>query len=333
MVAMTPDLAAQLGAIFYRVVLPILLVVATGFFVQRILDLDLKTLTNVHFYCIMPVVVFTSLVGSELRGSDVGIIVAFGVIVIAMMGILTYLAALLIRTPSNQRAVVTLSGMMQNSGNFGMPLQRLAFRDAGLADPALAIQSFLLISQSIMTFTVGISLASGGHRRLQLREQVVQILRLPPLYALVLGLVILGLRRFAVFSSPALLQSLDPLWQAMQMIRGAFIGLALLTLGAQLSAIRTDRDPQAQRVGVAVAMRLLVTPILSYGLIRLAGFDGFLARVLLIGTSNPTAINTLLLCMWFDNSPGYVARAVLYSTLLAPITVTAVIYLAGVLFP
>jgi predicted permease len=327
------DLAAQLGTIFYRVVLPILLVVGTGFVVQRILDLDLKTLTNVHFFCIMPVVVFTSLVGSELRGTDVGIIVAFGVIVIAIMGVLTYLASLLIRTPRDRRAAVTLSGMMQNSGNFGMPLQRLAFRGTGSADAALAMQSFLLISQSIMTFTVGISLASGGHRRLKLREQIVQILRLPPLYALMLGLIVLGLRRFPAASSPVVVQGLDPLWQAMQMIRGAFIGLALFVLGAQLATIRTGDRGQGDSVGLAVAMRLLVTPILSYVLIRLGGFEGFMARVLLIGTANPTAINTLLLCMKFENSPEYVARAVLYSTLLAPLTVTPVIHLAGVLFP
>ncbi len=82
-----------------------------------------------------------------------------------------------------------------------------------------------------------------------------------------------------------------------------------------------------------VILKLVAAPIVSYLLIRLFGIDGFLGRVLLIGTANPTAINTLLMCMKFDNHPGLVAKAVLYTTVLAPLVVTPIITVAGVLFP
>ena len=36
----------------------------------------------------------------------------------------------------------------------------------------------------------------------------------------------------------------------------------------------------------------------------------------------------MLLCLEFDNHPDFAARAVLYSTLLSPVTVTLVVFLA-----
>ena len=54
----------------------------------------------------------------------------------------------------------------------------------------------------------------------------------------------------------------------------------------------------------------------------------FLAQMLLISTATPTAINVMLLCLQFDNHPDYAARTVFYTTLLSPLTVTLVIFLA-----
>jgi len=58
------------------------------------------------------------------------------------------------------------------------------------------------------------------------------------------------------------------------------------------------------------------------------GLTGLMAQVLLISSATPTAVNCMLFCLQFDNHPDYAARAVFYSTLLSPITVTGVIFLA-----
>jgi len=83
-----------------------------------------------------------------------------------------------------------------------------------------------------------------------------------------------------------------------------------------------------------VGLRLLAGPVIGLGLIYAFGLTGFLAQMLLISTASPTAVNCMLLCMEFENHPDYAARAVFYSTLLSPLTVTLVIYLAqGGVFP
>jgi predicted permease len=71
-----------------------------------------------------------------------------------------------------------------------------------------------------------------------------------------------------------------------------------------------------------------VGPALGLGLIYLFGLKGALAQMLLIGTATPTAVNCMLMCLQFDNHPDYATKAVFYSTLVSPVTVTVVIFLA-----
>jgi predicted permease len=324
------DLLAQLATIFYRVVLPILLVAGAGYAVQKALRLDITTLSNLHFYCVMPAMVFASIVGTELRGSEAAFIVLFGFACIGLAGALAWGITLAVRLRRDLRNPTVMVAMMHNSGNFGIPLQNLAFAGTGMSELAVSMQSFLLITQAVTTFTVGVLLAAGGKAQVTFGQTLRQIRRFPALYAVAAGLAVAGARA-ALRGSAGAGAVFDPFWQALLVIKNVFVGLALLTMGAQLATLRIGRS--GYPVALSVAMRLVLSPIVAFALIRLLGVDGFLAKVLMIGTCSPTAINTLLLCLKFDNHPDYVARSVFFSTLFSPLTVTPVIYLARLLFP
>jgi predicted permease len=325
-------LLCELATIFYRVVLPILLVTATGFAVQKSLKLDITTLSNLHFYCVMPGMVFTSIVGTELKGSQAAFIVLFGFACIAAAGGIAWAITLAVRLRRDLRNPTVMVAMMNNSGNYGIPLQNLAFAGTGMSELAVSMQSFLLITQSIATFTVGVLLAAGGKAHVTFRQTLRQIRQFPALYAVAAGVAVALARAPAGAAwAGAAAAVFDPFWQALLVIKNIFVGLALLTMGAQLATLRVGRSEYP--VAMSVAMRLVVAPVVAFALIRLRGVSGFLARVLMIGTCSPTAINTLLLCIKFDNHPDYVARSVFFSTLLSPLTVTPVIYIARLLFP
>ncbi len=121
-------------------------------------------------------------------------------------------------------------------------------------------------------------------------------------------------------------RALLPFWTALQYLRVSFIAVALCALGAQVGLI--SYDGKRYPVKLSVALRLLGGPALGLALIYVMGLEGFLAQVLLISTTTPTAVNALLLSVEFRSNPDYTARAVLYSTLLSPITVTLGILLA-----
>lgn len=320
------ELPAQLGQIFYAIVLPILLLAGIGFALQRRLGLEMTTLRRLNFYFVMPAMVYYAVVTSELSARIVLTVAAFAATCVAVMALVTYVAARVRRVPANLRRTMLMTTMLHNSGNYGLPLQDLAFRPTGQDAPAITYQAFVMITQNLITFTVGILLAAGGRKDRHWRQNLLHIAKFPPIYALTAALITVQIRVWLGDAAPGVAKDLAPLWEVVVRVKGAFIAIALLTLGAQLATV--NRRAHNYPVKLSVLLRLIAGPMVGLGVIYAMGLHGLLAQVMLIATSTPTAVNCMLLCLEFDNHPDYAARAVFYSTLLSPITVTLTIFLA-----
>lgn len=326
------ELPAQLAEIFYTIMLPILLLAGIGWVIQRALGLEMATLRRLNFYFIMPALVYVALVSSPLAAGDVLTVVAFGLTCLVIQGTLTYAIARLRRFPPDLRRAAMMTTMFHNSGNCGLPLQEMAFSRVGLGDAAKIYQTFVMLTQNVVNFTVGILIVSGGGDDRRWKQNLRHIVRFPPLYALSAALVTILIRRSLGDAAPAVAEALAPLWTVVVLVKNAFIAVALLTLGAQLAAVgrHTDRHP----VKMSLVLRLLVGPAIALAVIYTMGLTGLIAQVLLISAATPTAVNCMLLCLEFENNPDFAARAVFYSTLLSPVTLTLTIFFAqGNLLP
>lgn len=318
----------QLGHVFYFIVLPVLLLAGIGFVLQRKFTLEMRTLRYLNFYFTIPCVIYASVVTARVTPGDVGTVVLFGLAMMASAGSLTWFVAVLRGVPRHHRNAMLMTVIFMNSGNFGLPLQSLAFRRLGLGAEARSLQAFAMITQNFTTFTLGILLAAGGGKRdSHWKQNLVHILKFPPIYALIAGILTVQIRTWiGAGSADEVLAALRPFWDVIRHIQHAFIPLALCTLGAQLALVRTGG--KTYPITLSVVLRLLAAPAIGVGMVYLFGLKGFLAQMLLISTSYPTAVNCMMLCLEFDNHPDFAARTVFYSTLLSPITVTAVIFLA-----
>jgi hypothetical protein len=329
------ELPARLGHIFYFIVLPMLLLAGLGYAIQRGLGLEMATLKRLNFCFVIPGVIYCSLVQSRVGAADALRVVLFALAMQACLGVLTYLAAVLRRIPRDQRNALVMTTIYYNSGNFGLPLQELAFGSGAAGALAVSRQVFVMVTQNFTSFTIGVGLAAGGRRRQSWRRNLVHVARLPPVYALLAAVATIQVRGLLGEHAAGVGDALAPFWQTLTYVRNAFIGVALLTLGAQLGTVRRDGaggsgagSARRYPVALSVLLRLLVGPAIGLGLVYALGLRGSLAQMLLISTASPTAVNCMLLCLEFDNHPAFAARAVLYSTLLAPVTVTLVVYLA-----
>jgi len=330
MLADLSDLPTQLGTIFYHIVLPMLLIIGIGFVVQRKLGLDMKTMVRLNFYFIVPAIIYYVLVTSELNAGDVGVVVGYHVVMILILGGITWLAGALRGIPRDQRSTMMMATMFYNSGNYGMPMQDLAFRSAGLGTIAMGLQAFVMVTQNFVSFTLGILIASSGSSKdRHWKENLLHIVKFPPLYALAAALITIQIRRMLSDEQADLVfTALGPFWSALGYIKAAFIAIALVTLGAQLAVVKHEKQ-RRYPVSMSVMLRLLLSPALGLAMIYVFQIsDPFLAQVLLISTATPTAVNAMLLCMEFDAHPNFIARSVFYSTVLSPITVTLTIFLA-----
>ena len=331
-------LPAQLGTIFYFVVLPIILLAGVGYVLQRKFSMDMLTLRRLNFYFVIPALVYWSIV-STLSGGDHGVgtrqaltVIVFGLVMLACLAAVTYIAALIRRVPRDHRRTMLMTTMFYNSGNYGLPLQGLAWRSAGRSGDAMALQIFVIIVQNFTNFTIGVLLAAGGKKDRHWKQNLLHIAKFPPIYALAAALITVQIRNWLGTNVGPVEKALEPFWHALTWVKEAFFAVALLTLGAQLARVR--KKDHGYPVTLSVAIRLLVGPAIGLAVIYIAGIEGFLAQVLLISTATPTAVNCMLLCLEFDNHPDYAARAVFYSTLLSPLTVTLAVFFAqGGLLP
>jgi predicted permease len=337
------SIPAHLTHIAYFIILPMLLLVGLGFLIQRTLGLDNPTLVRLNFYFAIPGTVFYSIVSSPLSAGDVGTVVGFTLAVQTSLALLTLAVAAVKRIPRDQRAAMTAANIFYNSGNYGLPLQEWAFRSTAesrgshIAHQVIGLQTIVMLVQNVTNFTLGVLMASsvGGPagaaaapgRRAMWKANLLQIAKFPPLYALLAALLVVQLRHaLGPDHSATAAKSLRPFWDVATLLRQAFIAIALCTLGAQLALVKhhATRYP----VKTSILLRLLAGPAVGFLLIYAFGLTGLVAQVMLISTSTPTAVNAMLVCYQFNNHPDYLARVVFYTTLLSPLTITPVIFLA-----
>lgn len=322
----------QLGHIAWYIVFPVLLLVGLGYMLQRVFGMDMKTLVRLNFYVVVPAVIYVKVVTTKLTGSDVFLIMGFHLICQAVLGALTLLIAQLRGIPRDQRRAMVMGSIFYNSGNFGLPVQEMAFRSRDYGDQALAIQVFVMLVQNVTTFTIGVFLAAGNITRKQAIANLKHVMRFPPLYALLAAMITIYVGTHFTKPAQSIAHVLSPIWQSLNYMANGFVVVALVTTGAQLALVKFGHKKYPVRW--TLFLRLIIGPVIGLALIYLLGLEGkgLYAQVLLISCASPVSVNSVLMCIEFDNHPDYQAQSVFYSTILSPITVTSTILLAQLLF-
>jgi predicted permease len=206
--------------------------------------------------------------------------------------------------------------MFMNSGNYGLPTAHFAFGEAGLQRALL-----YFIAQAMMAQTLTIAIAQAGNSNWQ--TGLKQVLRMPPIYAVLLGI---GLRWLGVsLDAPTVVGSL---LKGIDMIATATLPFLLMLLGMQLAQSTAIDD--VRLTGVGVAIRLVASPLLAWGVATLLRLDPLATNVVIIQASMPTAVNMVLYSLEFDARPQFVAGTVVITTLLSVLTLTVLLTVMGV---
>ncbi len=299
--------------VFTQVLLPILVMFGAGWVMDRRFRMDLGTLVKLNIHLFVPAFIFVHIVESHLSAGEAGRAAGFTVAVIAGMAILSAIVGRAMGYTRPQTRSLQLATMFYNSGNYGVPLMALAYPGVG---PLL--QVFIIVATNVSTFTIGLFLASSAHRPGW--RALLPALRQGSIWAVVAALLVRW------YHLPV--QEWRAVWVPLTYFSDALIGLALVTLGAQIA--KTERPRHLSRLGWALGIRLLGGPLLAWALVGVFGFTGETARIMILSSAFPTAVNTALIAHEFDADPHFAAQAVFASTLLSMLTVTFIIALLHV---
>jgi hypothetical protein len=301
---------SNLFSLFFNNLFPILLAACIGFALAKWLNIPPRPLSQVVFYVFSPILVFNLITNSQLSNKDILWILAFALTLLVIVGLLTWLVGGVLRFNRSTLAAVMITTMFMNAGNYGLPLTSFAF-----GEEALAFASVFFVINALFTNTVGIVIASSGS--MSVWSAIKGLVKFPATYALVFGIIFL---QFGWQLPSGLDRTVD-------LLSNAAIPCMLVLLGMQLVNIRLDGH--IKPLVVTSSIRLLIAPLIAFGLTRLFGMNNAAQQAVVLEAAMPVAVLTTILATEFETEPTFVTTAVLVTTLLSPLTLTPLLALLG----
>jgi predicted permease len=301
---------SNLLSLFANNLLPILLVAGTGYLAGRWLNVEARSISRVVFYIFSPCLIFDLLTTSQLSNGDILRMVGFAATAILAVGALTWLLGRLFRLERTMLAAVLICTITINAGNYGMSLNLFAF-----GEQALAYASLFFVTSAIITYTVGVLIASMG--KSSLGSALKGLTKIPTVYAVVLALLFITMG----WELPL------PLSRSVSLLSDASIPGMLVVLGLQLQ--NNHRTQNLPALTLANGMRLLGGPLVGFILAGFLGLQGMAFNAGVLQSSMPTAVLSTILATEYDVQPAFVTTAVFTSTLLSPFTLTPLLMFLG----
>lgn len=291
-------------------VVPLSLLIALGVILQRSFQLDIKTLSKLNFYLFSPAIMFQMLYESQLSFKVMSqVLLFFFVFFFATFGLVEIVMRIR-GYKGGMRSAMRNSVIFYNSANYAIPLNQLVF----VGDPfTLSIQIIIMMMQSLIPNTYGVY-AVNAHKQ-KLKDTLKTILSMPVIYVIPIALIMRG------FHIPVP----QPLYISIDYIAKGFIATALTTLGVQLGSMKWQL--KLKDVAISNFLRLCAGPLLGLLIVWAFGFEGDMAKALILSCAVPTSLSSVLLAVEFDNEPEFSSQAVFSSTVFSIFTVTFVIYL------
>ncbi|RWZ59044.1 AEC family transporter [Halobacillus fulvus] len=292
--------------IFFQVVLPVILVFCSGYVLQKILHLEIKSISTVALYIMLPCLVFDTFYAADFD-QDYFMMVVFSLLLLFAIIIINKMAAKALRYDTPTESGVILSTAFMNAGNYGAPIVLFAFGEEGFVYAV----SFMVLQQIVMNF-FGVYYAAKGSAGISMAIKTV--LKMPPTHAVWLALLF----KYTGISIPGNLMS------SVQLVGDALIPTVMIMLGMQLANI-TVKNLSWDKISYAATLRLVGSPLIAWMLTIILPMSDMMANVLIVSAAMPSAATTTMYAVQFDSKPELVSSITLITTLLSIVTIPIVL--------
>jgi predicted permease len=277
----------------FSVVTPVFIIAAIGFvWIKADQPFDNTTISSLVMMIGSPCLIFSSLTSNPPEWEVLRDVLASAAL--AIISVLAF-AAIFLKIIGWKFTTYAASLSHANTGNMGLPLVLLAFGPEGLA---LGMAFFFV--NSISQFTVGMTIASGSFKPLQLLKQ--------PVIWSVLAVMI------------CILGDLTPpqwLTNTTQILGGLTIPAMLLMLGTSIARLKATSIRETLVISI---LRLLLGFGVGHLAVWLFDLQGILAGVVILQCTMPAAVFNYVFADRFNREPEKVAAVVLISTVLSILT-------------
>jgi malate permease and related proteins len=291
---------------------PLYVLIAIGLIAAKYLKAQKETVSSLLIYIIAPIVIFYGVVQTEITLALLSLPILFFVLCCLTCG-LFYLVGKIFWPKDNTKNILAFTAGTGNTGYFGLPVALMLFGDQALGVVVLSILGFILYENSL-----GFFITARGHHTV--KESVVKVLKLPTIYAFILGL---ALNLGNVELGEITLTTIGH-------FKGAYTVLGMMIIGMGLATVKLNSfDPKF--IGLTFFAKFLIWPILIWGIISLDAnslhfYDQSIHKIMILMAIVPLAANTVALATELKVQPEKAAVTVLLSTVFAlfyiPLVVT-----------
>ncbi|HEY4571030.1 MAG TPA: AEC family transporter [Kribbella sp.] len=266
---------------------------------------DELVLSRLAFFVATPALLFTTVARADLHAIFSVVLVTNLVGLFVVQAAFLLVAVLIWRRTRSEATIGVLASSYVNAGNLGVPVAAYVLGDGALVAPIVLFQ---LLVMAPVAFAVLDSDGQGSGRRVSLRTLATRPFRNPLTVASLLGLLVSALG----LPLPELLM------RPVDLVAAAAVPVALVAYGLSLSVGTKESITLRRDVVLAVALKVLVQPLVAYAVARwvldLHG-NALLAPTLLAAL--PTAQNVYVYAVHYRSSRTLARSAVLLSTLLS----------------
>ena len=282
--------------------IPLYLTIALGWIAGRFLQVNGRHIASLMLYIITPSVIFSGVMSAPLSTTVLLIPVFVWCICLVLgLGFLTIGKRILGDARANILAMSVSTG---NTGYFGIPVALILF-----GQKALGIYVVCMLGTTLYENSMGFYIAARG--RYSVRECILRVLKLPSLYAFLLGA---GLNLSGVHVPDIFVPMFDNL-------RGAYSIFGMMIIGMGISTFR-GLAGDWRFTGLSFVGKFLVWPLMVLLLWWIDGlgphwYDLQVYRSLFLVSIVPVAANTVVIATLLETHPEQAAGTTLLSTVVA----------------
>ncbi len=308
----------SITATFFLILLPILIGALLGRTVQWFDD---RSVAICLLCFLFPAYLFLVLSTPVEAGKELGLIFFFLFFHTAALWIVTIPVLRIMNLPQRTFPLILLTVLFPHPFLFPPSLCPVVF---GQVDPAAVNSLYHIFHLTLLAFvTIGVFLATPNLFGL---DRIIDFVRFPiaPLAILGYALALLGVQ-----VSPTIRETITPFSQCVPPITFLLLGV-LIGKGLYLFEL-PSLTPMLVAAAAATFLRLVVSPALSFGILRFMPIEAGLARLLIIHTAMPTSVLIAILAGYYGQ-PGdkrYVVICTLVTVLLSLLTLPVVALLAA----
>ena len=302
---------------FFNLILAFFILLIVGFVAGKTKIVDSvasKKLSALIIKIGQPALIINSLIKMEYSTSKLKLgfeTLAFGFAVHILMAALAFLAFRGFKNTDEQK-LTEFASIFGNVGFLGIPILRSLFGADGEF-----MGAFFIVSFNVFLWTWGIMILARKRKDIKLTPK--KLLNFGTVPCLIGFLLYLCCRPFFAFPTFVM--------KSFEFTASICTPVSMFIIGALLATCTFKQIFCSGKIYYLCAVRLIIIPLLTCGILKLIGLDGWILFAAAV-TSMPCATTLTMLAELYDINPRYSAQAVGTTSLFSVLTMPCVMFLA-----